>query len=60
MTRTNRASLEVFLAFGNASIAVCQVNELARRVETDTRAKRTPRRDQGSRTPPGALHRRAR
>jgi hypothetical protein len=39
MARINRASLETFLAFGNASIAVCQVNELARRTASGARAE---------------------
>jgi hypothetical protein len=30
MTRIATASLQAFLAFGNASIAVCEVKELAR------------------------------
>ena len=33
MTRITRAQLEAFLAFGNASIAVCEVKELARRCQ---------------------------
>ena len=31
MARITGAQLEAFLAFGNASIAVCEVKELARR-----------------------------
>jgi hypothetical protein len=38
MTRINQASLEPFLAFGKASIAICKVNELAHRVGTDAQA----------------------
>jgi hypothetical protein len=38
MTRMSKESLEAFLAFGNASIAVCQVNELARRETSDAPA----------------------
>jgi hypothetical protein len=38
MTRIDKASLETFLAFGKACIAVCQVNELARAIEIDTEA----------------------
>jgi hypothetical protein len=33
VTRINKASLETFSAFGNASIALCQVHELARRAQ---------------------------
>ncbi len=38
MTRISSQSLSAFLAFGNASIAVCGVNELVRRGRTDARA----------------------
>jgi hypothetical protein len=31
MSRITHAQIEAFLAFGNASIAVCEVTELARR-----------------------------
>jgi hypothetical protein len=31
MTRITHAQLPTFLAFGNASIAICEVNELAHR-----------------------------
>ena len=33
MARITSAQLEAFLAFGNASIAVCEVKELARRCQ---------------------------
>ena len=33
MARITGAQLEAFLAFGNASIAVCEVKELARRCQ---------------------------
>ena len=35
MAGIRNPQLEAFLAFGNASIAVCQVKELARRRESD-------------------------
>jgi hypothetical protein len=38
MDRISATHLEAFLAYGNASIAVCQVNELARRSRPDVRA----------------------
>jgi hypothetical protein len=38
MTRITKASLQAFLAFGNASIAVCEVNELARSGHSDALA----------------------
>jgi hypothetical protein len=38
MTRISTASVQVFLAFGNASIAICGVNELARRRQANARA----------------------
>ena len=38
MTRISNPQLQAFLAFGNASIAVCQVKELARRAPSDPRA----------------------
>ena len=34
MTRITNPQLEAFLAFGNASIAICEVKELARRRQT--------------------------
>jgi len=39
MTRVTTASLQGFLAFGNASIAICGVNELARRRQANARAR---------------------
>ena len=39
MTQISNPQLEAFLAFGNASIAVCQVKELARRAPSDPRAE---------------------
>ena len=38
MSRISNPQLQAFLAFGNASIAVCQVKELARRAPSDPRA----------------------
>jgi len=38
MTRISRASIQAFRAFGNASIAICGVNELARRGHSSARA----------------------
>jgi len=38
MTRIITASLPAFLAFGNASIAICGVNELARSRQASARA----------------------
>ena len=38
MNRISNPQLQAFLAFGNASIAVCQVKELARREPSDRRA----------------------
>jgi hypothetical protein len=38
MNRISRSSLEAFLAYGNASIAVCEVNERVRRSRPDDRA----------------------
>ncbi len=38
MTRITTASIEAFLAFGNASIAISNVTELARRRQLDARA----------------------
>ncbi len=38
MTRITTASVPAFLAFGNASMAICNVNELARRRQLDARA----------------------
>jgi hypothetical protein len=39
MNRITNASIKAFLAFGNASIAVCEVNELARRTQLDDPAR---------------------
>jgi hypothetical protein len=39
MSRISSASIRPFLAFGNASIAVSDVNELARRARRDERAR---------------------
>ena len=39
MTRINSDQLEAFLAFGNASIAVCEVKELVRRSQPDDAAE---------------------
>ena len=39
MARITSAQLEAFLAFGNASIAVCEVKELARRGQPDDAAE---------------------
>ena len=39
MTRISKASLPAFLAFGNASIAICGVNELARRRQANASAE---------------------
>ena len=38
MDHISATHLEAFLAYGNASIAVCEVNELARRSRPDARA----------------------
>ncbi len=38
MTRITNPQLEAFLTFGNASIAICQVKELARRRPTSETA----------------------
>jgi len=38
MTRISRASIQAFRAFGNASIAICGVNELARSRQASARA----------------------
>ena len=38
MSRIANPQLEAFLAFGNASIAVCEVRELARRAPSDPRS----------------------
>jgi len=38
MNRISNPQLQAFLAFGNASIAVCEVKELARRAPSDARA----------------------
>ena len=39
MARITNAQLEAFLAFGNASIAICEVNELVRRSQPDDAAE---------------------
>jgi hypothetical protein len=38
MARITHPELEAFLAFGNASIAICEVKELARRREVSDQA----------------------
>jgi hypothetical protein len=39
MARITHPQLEAFLAFGNASIAICEVKELARRREVGEQAR---------------------